>query len=187
MINLFSNLSIGAYKGFGLLTAVSGMVVIVVGVLLAVEAPSLLVEYTYTTDDYWGYSMTYITRFPILPIIMMTLGASTFAMALRGYRHLSLLTSLCSGLVVTWLTSMLPRSPGFRITKFGYPLGWLARMTPPMSIPPYIMGIIALPFLIDLALWSLVAWAIIFSVNRIKARTNYGRARGEILGQRVHL
>ena len=170
---MFSNLSVDAYKWFGLLTAVSGMAVIIVGILLAVEAPSLLVEYIYTTDGY-GYSIMYVARFPILPTLIVILGALTSASAFRGYRHLSLLTSLCSGLVVTWLTSMLPPSgEHFRITKFGYPLGWLARMTPPRVSfinPPYIMGVIALPFLIDLALWSLVAWAIIFTVNRIKAR-----------------
>ncbi len=155
-------------KWFRLLAAFSGTGATAVGVLLAVKAPSLLIEHA--TDS--SYSLTRITHLPILPAIMVILGTGTFALALREYRHLSLLTSLCLGLVITSLTFIHCDMLGLRVAKYGYPLGCLAWIVPPrMFGEPRIMGVVALPFLIDLALWSLITWVIIMlSVNRIKAR-----------------
>lgn len=156
-------------KWFKLLAAFSGLSVIVVGALLAVQAPSLLIEYTYGNRGV-GYSIKYITYSPILPTIIVFLGILTFALALREYRHLLLLTSLCLSLIITSLTSTYFNAHVAHAAKFGYPLGWLVWIIP--SFPqaePQIMGVIALPFLIDLVLWSLIVWAVMFLISRIIA------------------
>lgn len=107
---------------------------------------------------------------PVLPVTVIILGVLTFAMALRGHRYLTLPTSVCLGLFITSLTFVYRNDyPGSarHIADFGYPFGWLTWIVD--SVPePCIVGVLAPAFLIDLALWSLIAWAVIFAVNRAK-------------------
>jgi hypothetical protein len=153
-------------------SAVSGIIAIVVGVVLALKAPFLMlveVEYT-TTSGSHVHVIKGIAPFLTLPVIMVILGALTFILALRRFRYLSLPTALGLGLFITLLTfSHRSGHIPLRVTTFGYPLGWLAWIHPPGHLAePYIMGVMALPFLIDLAIWGFITWTIVFTVNRIK-------------------
>jgi len=150
------------YGGLRLLTAASGMIVVAFGATLATNAPCLLVEHI--EEDY--YSITPITPFPILPALAMVVGVLTFASAVRGKRLLSPLTSLCLGLFITSLTFWVPAGESaWRIDRFGSPLGWLAWSAGLAGMKPHIMGVIALPFLVDLAFWTVVAGVITFDVR----------------------
>ncbi|MDH5362674.1 MAG: hypothetical protein OEW84_05120, partial [Aigarchaeota archaeon] len=87
-------------QGPRLLAAVSGMIAVAVGAILAVEAPSLVVEYR--GEGY--YSIGPVTPLPILQAFIVVLGLFTFASALTRHRFLSPLTAVCLGLFITSLT-----------------------------------------------------------------------------------
>jgi len=145
-----------------LLAAVSGMIAVAVGATLAIKAPCLLVEHVGDAD----YSIGPFIPFPLLPTFIVVVGVFTFALALRGRRQLSPLTPVCLGLLITSLTFALPDGGSIRIRKSGYPLAWLAEFIPPSWDQPA-MGVIALPFLIDLAFWTPIVGAIIFATRRL--------------------
>ncbi|MEM2941189.1 MAG: hypothetical protein QW304_06540 [Thermoproteota archaeon] len=154
---------------FRWLAAVSGVSVILCGVLLAAEAPSLLVESLYVEDGQ-SYSLTYVTRFPILPVFTIILGILILITVLKSRRFLIPLASLCLGLIPNVLLAF-GRFAGFsyeglHVVKFGFPFSWLAWSPSLPLTEPRIMGVVALPFLIDLAFWSLL-WLVFFHVARV--------------------
>ncbi|MGC8831507.1 MAG: hypothetical protein ACP5PQ_02885 [Thermoproteota archaeon] len=158
---------------FRWLTAVISVVTVLCGVLLAVEAPSLLVEHVQVKNGQ-SYSLTYVTGFPVLPVFTVALGVLTFITALKNHRFLLLPFSLGLGLITTVLLAFAGFTGisygGFHVVKFGFPLGWLAWKVPLPFMEPVVMGVVLLPFLIDLAFWSFLLWLVFLSVNRVSAK-----------------
>jgi len=176
---LVTILSMGGYDWFRLLAMFSGIIVVIVGVVFALKAPFIFTEF-----DIGGYGIRrYIGGipmefFPILPVCVIILGLLTFALALRGRRYLTLPTFLCLGLIITSLTFMYRNDFWPHYTAdFGYPFSWLTWST---LFVPRIVGVIPPMFLIDLAFWSFVAWAVIFAVNHIKRILSRGYSLGGV-------
>jgi len=181
-----ATLPTGAHNRFRLLGAFSGIIVVILGGVFALKAPFMFDEFSV------GHrSISHplgIRRFiggipmelPILPVTMIILGVLTYALALRGRRYLTLPTSLCLGLIITSLTFAYRYDlPGWTDNiNFGYPFCWLTWS--PDFPEPRIVGVLAPMFLIDVAFWSLVAWAAIFVVNRIKKILSRGDSLGGV-------
>jgi len=171
------------YRGLRLLTAASAMIVVAVGATLATKAPCLLVEHI--EEEY--YSITPITPFPILPALMVVVGVLTFASAVRGQRLLSPPTAVCLGLFITSLTFWVPAGESaWRIDRYGSPAGWLAWSTGLPGMKPHIMGVIALPFLVDLTFWTVVAGVIAFDVRWVVRSRREPKGADRSIDRSVH-
>ena len=82
----------------------SGLLAVAVGAILVVKAPCFLIESIWNSD----YSIGPFIPFPMMPALIVAVGLFTFALALKGHRHFSPLTSMCLGLLIITLTFRFP-------------------------------------------------------------------------------
>jgi len=77
-----------------------------------------------------------------------------------------LLLALGLGLVATLVTGLVSNTPARLVgaTHYGFPFAWLVQL---IVAPQYFPWQVDFPNLaIDVAVWSLVAWAFIFFISR---------------------
>jgi len=160
-------------SSFRLLVSASGVAIAAVGCYLyAVGGYPLL------TESWTRYPMRYIistsciTRLPVLPAALVIFGLSTLVLAVKDSRLIPSLAPISLGLILTWLTAVLPPSYVFFHTiKLGFPLGFLVYIIsppPPPPSPPPVMGVVAACFLVDFAYWSTVVWMIMELVSWLR-------------------
>jgi hypothetical protein len=76
----------------------------------------------------------------------------------------TLLASLFTGIGVALVTGLLPREIALGATSYGWPLAWRVHMVVAPELNPWR----TLPawFVVDAALWSLLAFLIVYYVRR---------------------
>ena len=140
-----------------LFAIVSGIIVVVAGFLFWREIPSLLYNVWFGLSSGGLETVRTMHDFPIIPLLIVTLGIASIVSALKKGRHLPILVSACFGVIATlslWFYYDMYES--FIHTQvYGVPLGWLVCFS---RTPPgwNIGGTAFIQLIIDVAFWSVI-------------------------------